>query len=742
MAPQVADSLAIGVWALQNASAGPPSLPSFTGPPGWTAASAVPQFTTVAGANNIVQDSAYGVLPGVTVFSEQGVFSGGNFTTAAGIAQMIIIAPGAVTSTPSPTPTIAPTSSPSPSPYLGVRCVTQANSGSAAPNKTFTFSLACTPGAGDTLIASVYGADTTVPGSASLISSDIPAGFSKVTSSKYSGSAGQAQIASKVATGTETSVTVTDPSSYALVWAATVYDVQNGGAIVSTATPVSVLSPKTPFMAPQVADSLAIGVWALQNSAAGPPASPAFTGPTGWIAASGTPQFTTVAGANNIVQDSAYAVLPGTPVFSEQGVFSGGNFTTAAGIAQMIVIAPGAGVPTPPPDPTPTPTASPSPTPSPTPTPLSRPGFLGAFYRAVGSPAYGIFSTTSPNVAPSPYPAPNAVLFGPSGYCDSVAANGYSISTGDPVDPTKLAHVVNLDAKWTRSTLAAEQIDQTHIFGAGQYTWETLDSSQCAQLRNNIQPVVGIEAGPVMYDSTPGVYSPVEQPVYESASDFGAYCGAVAQHEAQAFPTVTRYSIPGNEPNTNPTMFPGGASQIAAYSEACYSAIKAQQPNAFVYGLELNMIASANAPAFVQSLYALGCKQGTCYDGIAMHLFMPWPTPSSSTPCLPATGGSYGMQCVTAIRTAANAPALHVVISETGYMVTSSVPNEATKATATVAAMKLFAQDPNIDAALYYNVDECALYPTGTFSGGCLIDVNNNVLPAYTALQSLAETSF
>ena len=100
------------------------------------------------------------------------------------------------------------------------------------------------------------------------------------------------------------------------------------------------------------------------------------------------------------------------------------------------------------------------------------------------------------------------------------------------------------------------------------------------------------------------------------------------------------------------------------------------------------------------------------------------------------------MQCVAAIRSAANAPALHLLISETEYMVPATVPDEATKAVATVAAMNLFAQDLNIDGAAYANVDECSEYPSGTFAGGCLINVNGSPLPAYTALQTLAHASF
>ena len=353
-----------------------------------------------------------------------------------------------------------------------------------------------------------------------------------------------------------------------------------------------------------------------------------------------------------------------------------------------------------------------------------------------------MFSASATPVAPQPYPTPGTTLFGTSGYCDRVAANGVSISTGQPVDPTKLSNIVNLGVKWTLMTVSSNFIDQSHIFTPTSFTFQTLDAAQCALQRQNITPIVGLEAGPVEYDATPGVYSPTLVPTYQSAADFGAYCGAVAQHENAVFGPSTRYSIPANEANTNAGMFPGGAAQIAAYSAACYSAIKAAQPQAFVYGLELNMSYNVGAPAFVAQLATLGCKPGTCYDGISIHLFMPYPIPATATPCFPNAGGNYDLQCVTDIRTAAGNASLHVLIGETAFMVTSTVPDETTKALAVVAAMNLFATDANIDGVNYANVDECALYPTGAFAGGCLIDTTGAQLPAYGALSALAAASF
>jgi hypothetical protein len=373
--------------------------------------------------------------------------------------------------------------------------------------------------------------------------------------------------------------------------------------------------------------------------------------------------------------------------------------------------------------------------------PAKRPAFLGAFFRAVGPVPYGVFALNSPGQNPAPYPVPSGKLFGANSYCDGVASNGYSISTGHLVDPVKLQNIMALGVGWTRLTASQFFDDDTHIFGPGAYSWGDLDSAQCSVLRHNINPVIGLEAGPVMYDAVPGTFSPIQVPTYETAADFGAYCGAVAQHEVATFSAVTKYSIPGNEVNSNPAMFPGGEAQIASYMIACYRAIKAVQPSATVYGFELNMVAGINPAAFVGRLYALGCRPGLCYDRLALHLELAYPIPAPTAPCFPNPGGTYSLQCIVDVQTAAHAK-LQTLISETVYTVPGSVPDEATKAAATVAAFKAFATDTYVDGVSYANVDECALYSSGFFFDGCLIDQQNTKLPAFAALQSLAQANY
>jgi hypothetical protein len=372
----------------------------------------------------------------------------------------------------------------------------------------------------------------------------------------------------------------------------------------------------------------------------------------------------------------------------------------------------------------------------------SRVGFVGAFFRPEGPPPFGIFSAQSSQLAPLPYPTPGTVLLGNTGYCEKASANGASIDGSFLVDTTKLNDVIYLGARWTRMPAPQFQVDLSHVFGAGNYAFGPLDAAQCiSMVYHNLRPVINLEAGPVQYNATPGTFSPASYPTYKTAADFGQWCGVVAAHERSIFPSVSQFSLPGNEVNSNPQLFPGGQAQIAAYSEACYAAIKAANPAAFVYGFELNMDGGLNAPAFVSQMVALGCKVGTCYDGIAMHLSLRYPIPPATTPCYPKPGGDYSMQCVTDIETAAQAP-IHVLISETMYPVPASVPDEQTKASAVVAEFTAYAANPTIDGVSYADVDECALYPTGYFFDGCLIDTLGNQLPAFNALQWLATQHF
>jgi hypothetical protein len=387
--------------------------------------------------------------------------------------------------------------------------------------------------------------------------------------------------------------------------------------------------------------------------------------------------------------------------------------------------------------------ATATPTPIATPLPMThRTKFLGAFFRAAGAPPFGVFDPSS-GTLPVPYPVSGIPKTGPNGYCDKIAANGASITGSYVVDQAKLADIVNLGVGWTRMGANQQTDDNSHIWWPGDFTFTDLDSAQCATLvAHGIQPIINLSTGPVEYNSNPGHFSPTLVANYKTAQDYAAWCGAAAAHERATF-NVVKFSIPGNEVNTDPTDFPGGNAQIAAYMEACYAAIKAASPQATVYGFELNMDGNVDAPGFVSTMYALGCKQGTCYDAISMHLSLRYPTPASNVPCYPAKGGDYSLLCINAIQAAANSPHLHVLIGESVYPVPAGVPNEQTKAAAVVAEFSALSPHSSVDGVSYANVDECALYPPSSFwAGGCLVSESGVDLPAYTALQTIAQQYF
>jgi hypothetical protein len=372
---------------------------------------------------------------------------------------------------------------------------------------------------------------------------------------------------------------------------------------------------------------------------------------------------------------------------------------------------------------------------------VKRPGFLGAFFRPEGTVPYGVFSVDAKQRNPTPYPSPSKTLFGPHGYCDAVAENGVSISTGHVVDANKLANIVDLGVKWTRGGPSPFFDDQSHIYGPGHYEFGDFDSAQCALTRHHIVMIVTLDAGPVQYNVVPGQFSPKGSTHYKTADEFATWCSVVVNHERQVFPAVHRYTLPGNEVNSAADVFPDGDDQIADYAKACYRAVKRADPQSYVYGFELNMDARRDPAGFVRRMYALGCKVGTCYDGLSIHLGLKYPLPPANAPCYPHPGGTSSMQCLEDVRAAAQSP-IHLIIGETGYPMPATVPDEATKAKATVAEFEAYAALPYVDGANYANVDECDLYPSGYFVGTCLVDSLGNKLPAYNALQKLARAAF
>ena len=323
---------------------------------------------------------------------------------------------------------------------------------------------------------------------------------------------------------------------------------------------------------------------------------------------------------------------------------------------------------------------------------------FGTFARAAGTPPFGMFTSSG------------------------------------ALDPTKTQNILDIGASWTRFETSPFYIDQT-VFGAGKYDFTNVDLLAGWQTAHTIEPVVGIEAGPVEVNATPGTFSPTQVPIYPTPAAFATFCSALSTH-MNGLGTHS-YSEPGNEVNSDAQKYPNGAASVAPYAEACYKAIKAVDPAAFVWGLELNMDGQINAPGFVSTLLSLGCGPGTCYDGISIHLSLRYPLPPAGTPCYPAAGGDYSTLCVAAIQTAAGNPTLPIMIGETVITWAGMVSDAATQALAVPATLEALKATPGVKYINYANLDECALYPSGYFMNGCLVDVNNAHVPAWTGAHNV-----
>ncbi len=125
------------------------------------------------------------------------------------------------------------------------------------------------------------------------------------------------------------------------------------------------------------------------------------------------------------------------------------------------------------------------------------------------------------------------------------------------------------------------------------------------------------------------------RPLFETPALYAEYCGGVASHIAAALPWITRVEIGTNEPNyaanwQNDQAVADGMPQyddatgygFALYAKACYSAIKAVAPSLQVVAPGIAIGSNAYSPfAFVDHLYASGCRIGVCWDIMSVHSY-------------------------------------------------------------------------------------------------------------------------
>jgi hypothetical protein len=208
--------------------------------------------------------------------------------------------------------------------------------------------------------------------------------------------------------------------------------------------------------------------------------------------------------------------------------------------------------------------------------------------------------------------------------------------------------------------------------------------------------------------------------------------GTVA-HGVTTF-TDTGSTTPGAAPpSTSTVMQTGLEADLAAYWKPCYTAIKAANPNAIVYGGELNMVngETVTPATFIQHLKNnYSCGVGTCYDALSIHLYPTYPFTTSAGTCLSNDGtGDYGTSCLSEMETAVGTN-IPIGVTETAATVNGSsggsAPSEFDASLLTAQIFQQYSSFSYTRFINYANLDECGLYGTGNFfSDGCLVTTNN-----------------
>lgn len=101
--------------------------------------------------------------------------------------------------------------------------------------------------------------------------------------------------------------------------------------------------------------------------------------------------------------------------------------------------------------------------------------------------------------------------------------------------------------------------------------------------------------------------------------------------------------------------------------------------------------------------------------------------------------GDYTVEYLADLRTAARAP-VPLMIGETVVTWPGEIPDAATQAIAAPLIAPRARRGAGVRYINYANLDECALYPSGCFMNGCIVDIvdtNNAHLPAWQGVHDV-----
>jgi hypothetical protein len=313
------------------------------------------------------------------------------------------------------------------------------------------------------------------------------------------------------------------------------------------------------------------------------------------------------------------------------------------------------------------------------------------------------------------------------------------------VDAVKGQDIIDAGVQMARTGYQTIYDDTTGM--GGTYSFSDEDPLITWLLAHKIVPLMELDAGPKRYGT---LGKNTAESLMHNPTEYADWCSAAATHLRATFPSLgvsvpAYFSMPRNEPNStggwdasqtdNPTLYAETASGPALYMKSCYAAVKKIIPNAEVYGGELATNVAGNAYAMPQQLmqwYAAGCRIGTCFDGVTLHI-SPIGDPSQHFKNCFETNNGWTFACLTemqAIATSHGDPTLHAMITETEMTSVQnsndSAGDEPGQAWWTSQTLASAVKNPDIDGIFWANIDEDALYPKGSpFYGGSLVDTSS-----------------
>jgi len=252
----------------------------------------------------------------------------------------------------------------------------------------------------------------------------------------------------------------------------------------------------------------------------------------------------------------------------------------------------------------------------------------------------GPFSVTMPAAAPTPQPPLLSKRSDPYYYGSLEHSGtppwGLKLPDSGNIDPASLHALTEEGVHFIRFGPAPDEVayNATGAQSRQSYSFASTDPVLVSLHAANITALYVIDAAGAPPWANANAAGDA-RPLFETPALYAEYCSGVATHIAATLPWVTRVEIGTNEPNyasnwQNDQAVADGMPQyndatgyaFALYASACYSAIKAVAPNLQVVAPGITIGSNAyNAFAFIDHLYAAGCRVGVCWDILSVHSY-------------------------------------------------------------------------------------------------------------------------